>query len=107
MPVKIESDKERLKYAPVPGHWDEAILPSGRPRRPWRNLFVEIGRMGFGQLSKRWQSGQQLIQSQGVTYNAGNLTDGTEYPWPMDPIPLAIDGSEWASIERAVIQRAT
>jgi uncharacterized circularly permuted ATP-grasp superfamily protein/uncharacterized alpha-E superfamily protein len=107
VPVKIESDKERLKYAPVPGHWDEAILPSGRPRRPWRNLFVEIGRMGFGQLSKRWQSGQQLIQSQGVTYNAGNLTDGTEYPWPMDPIPLAIDGSEWASIERAVIQRAT
>src|SRR5262249_23799161 len=63
--------------------------------------------MGLRQLSRRWQSGQQLIQSQGVTYNVGSLSDGAEYPWPMDPIPLVIDGREWASIEQAVIQRAT
>src|SRR5262245_43261951 len=63
--------------------------------------------MGLRQLSRRWQSGQQLIQSQGVTYNVGSLPDGAEYPWPMDPIPLVIDGREWASIEQAVIQRAT
>jgi uncharacterized circularly permuted ATP-grasp superfamily protein/uncharacterized alpha-E superfamily protein len=63
--------------------------------------------MGFRQLSRRWLSGQQLIQSQGVTYNVGNLPDGSAYPWPMDPIPLVIDADEWASIEQAVIQRAT
>src|SRR5262249_38732283 len=77
------------------------------PRRHWRKLFVEIGRMGFRQLSRRWQSGQQLIQSQGVTYNVGNLSDGAEHPWPMDPIPLVIDSREWTSIEQAAIQRAT
>jgi uncharacterized circularly permuted ATP-grasp superfamily protein/uncharacterized alpha-E superfamily protein len=63
--------------------------------------------MGFDQLSRRWQSGQQLIQTQGITYNVGNLPEGNEYPWPMDPIPLVIDQKEWRSIERAVIQRAT
>jgi uncharacterized circularly permuted ATP-grasp superfamily protein/uncharacterized alpha-E superfamily protein len=63
--------------------------------------------MGLPQLTKRWQSGQQLIQSQGVTYNVGNnATDTSEYSWPMDPIPLVIHEREWASIEQAVIQRA-
>jgi uncharacterized circularly permuted ATP-grasp superfamily protein/uncharacterized alpha-E superfamily protein len=62
--------------------------------------------MGFRQLSRRWQTGQQLIQSQGITYNVGNLADGSEYSWPMDPIPLVINGGEWTTIEQAIIQRA-
>ena len=107
MPVKTNSEKDQLKYTPVDGYWDETLLPSGYPHRHWRKLFVEIGRMGFRQLTRRWQSGQQLIQSQGVTYNLGTLSDGGEHPWPMDPIPFVIDGKEWWSIEQAVIQRAT
>lgn len=63
--------------------------------------------MGFGQLSRRWRAGQQLIQSQGITYNVGNLADGSEYSWPMDPIPFVINEAEWASIEHAVVQRAS
>ena len=107
MVVKADSDQNQVKYESVAGHWDEAMLPSGFPRRHWRQLFVEIGRLGFSQLSRRWQTGQQLIQSQGVTYNVGNLPDGGEYPWPMDPIPLVIDAKEWASIEQVAVQRAT
>jgi uncharacterized circularly permuted ATP-grasp superfamily protein/uncharacterized alpha-E superfamily protein len=95
------------KYASPEGYWDEALLPSGYPRRQYRKLFVEIGRLGFPQLSRRWQRGQQLIQSQGVTYHRANAPEGTEHTWPMDPIPLVIDEKEWASIETAVIQRAT
>jgi uncharacterized circularly permuted ATP-grasp superfamily protein/uncharacterized alpha-E superfamily protein len=95
------------KYTSAEGYWDEALLPSGYPRRHYRKLFVEIGRLGFPQLSRRWQRGQQLIQSQGVTYNRANAPEGTEHTWPMDPIPLVIDEKEWASIERAIIQRAT
>jgi uncharacterized circularly permuted ATP-grasp superfamily protein/uncharacterized alpha-E superfamily protein len=106
LPVKTNETNAQLKYAPVPGHWDEALLPSRFPRRHWRKLFVEIGRIGLEQLSRRWESGQQLIQSQGVTYNAGNQSDGSEYRWPMDPIPLVVDEKEWESIEQAVIQRA-
>lgn len=105
--VRTDSDKDRLKYVPVAGHWDEALLPSGFPRRHWRKLFIEIGHVGFRQLIRRWQSAQQLIQSQGVTYNLRNLPDSSEYSWPMDPIPLVIAAKEWASIERVVIQRAT
>jgi uncharacterized circularly permuted ATP-grasp superfamily protein len=104
--VVKDKHKDQLTYAPAEGYWDEALLPSGFPRRHWRKPFVELGRMGFGQLSRRWQSGQQLIQAQGVTYNVGNLPDGSEYRWPMDPIPLVMAATEWASIEQAAIQRA-
>jgi len=94
------------RYASAEGYWDEALLPSGYPRRQYRKLFVEIGRLGFRQLSRRWQRGQQLLQSQGVTYNR-NSPEGAEHSWTMDPIPLVMDEREWASIERAVTQRAT
>ena len=92
---------------PSPGYWDEALLPSGMPRRHWRKLFVELGRLGLAQLTRRWQNGQRLIHSQGITYNVGNLGEGGEYSWPMDPIPLVIDEKEWSFIEQAAIQRAT
>ncbi len=94
-------------YARAEGYWDEALLPSGFPRRHWRRLFVEVGRIGFRQLSRRWQSGQQLIHSQGITYNVPNRPEGYEHSWQMDPIPLVIDQNEWPYIERAVAQRAT
>ena len=95
------------QYVPHKGHWDEALLPSGFPRRPWRKLSVALGRMGFRQLSSHWRTGQQLIQANGVTYNVYGDPQGKERPWLMDPIPLLIDGGEWAHIERSIIQRAT
>jgi uncharacterized circularly permuted ATP-grasp superfamily protein len=104
--VSANSDKSPWQYTPAEGYWDEALLPSGYPRRHWRELFVEVGRMGLTQLTRRWQSGRQLIQSQGITYNVANRPEGIEHSWPMDPIPLVISELEWAGIEQAVGQRA-
>jgi len=87
-----ESEPNPWHYTRAEGYWDEAVLPSGYPRRHWRELFVEIGRMGFQQLSRRWQSGQQLIQSQGITYNVYGDPQGKERPWLMDPLPLVLSG---------------
>ena len=100
------SGRSPWQYTPADGYWDEALLPSGYPRRHWRELFVEVGRMGPQQLSRRWQSGRQLIQSQGITYNVANRPEGIEHSWPMDPIPLVISQQEWVGIEQAVAQRA-
>lgn len=97
---------EEFRYAPVPGHWDEALQDSGLPRHHWRGLAVALGRMGFRQFSRSWQIGQQLIQSNGVTYNVGGDPAGKDRPWPMDPIPLVIPTQEWDAIDKAVRQRA-
>lgn len=100
-----DSRRNDWRYAAPPGFWDEAMLSSGVPRRHWRNLVVAIGRMGFRQFNRAWQTGQQLIQAEGIRYNVGS--DSYEQPWPMDPIPLVLAEDEWPSIERAVAQRAT
>lgn len=63
--------------------------------------------MGARQFHRRWQSGQALIQSNGITYNVYGDPQGKERPWPMDPIPFVIADDEWQSIERAIAQRAT
>jgi uncharacterized circularly permuted ATP-grasp superfamily protein/uncharacterized alpha-E superfamily protein len=93
-------------YTRIPEHWDEALLSSGFPRRHWRPLAVTLGRMGLDQLDRRWQSGRQLIQANGITYNVYGDPQGKERPWLMDPIPMVMEPSEWAYLERAIAQRA-
>src|SRR5438270_14025844 len=89
--VAAESPRQsKWSYVPGEGHWDEAMLPSGFPRRHWRKLSVAIGRMSQEQLRRRWELGQQLIQANGITYNVYVDPRGTERPWVLDPIPLVI-----------------
>ena len=106
--LKTPKSREReWRYRPGEGHWDEALRPSGFPRRHWRQLIVSLGQLGFRQLSQRWRMGQQLIQTNGVTYNVYGDPQGKERPWLMDPIPLVIGAAEWTHIERSITQRAT
>ena len=79
-------------YTPAEGFWDEALIAPGRPRRHWRKLAALMGRMGAGELERRWQAGQQLIRSNGVTYNVYADPKGHERPWLMDPVPMVISG---------------
>ena len=105
--LKTPKSREReWRYQPVEGHWDEALWHANFPRRHWRKLMVTLGRLGFRQLTRRWQTGQQLIQANGVTYNVYGDPQGKERPWLMDPIPLIISAEEWAHIESSVAQRA-
>ena len=82
-------------------------MPSGLPRRQWRDLIVAIGKMGPSQWRRAWEAGQQLIRANGTSFNVGSELQGSERSWPLDPIPLVIDEDEWAQIERAIVQRAT
>ena len=95
------------RYVPQPGHWDEALTPGGFPRRHWRELLVSLARMTPEQLSRRWQTGQHLIQTNGITYNVYGDPQGKERPWNLDLIPLVIAAKEWDHVERSIIQRAT
>ena len=95
------------RYRPIPGHYDEVIGPSGLPRPHWRKLTAALSRMGADKLGKRWLQGRQLIQANGISYNVYGDPQGSERPWPLDPVPLALSAEEWQGIESAVAQRAT
>jgi uncharacterized circularly permuted ATP-grasp superfamily protein/uncharacterized alpha-E superfamily protein len=92
---------------PQEGRWDELLDGSGRLRRHWARLAAGLRRMGYAEFERREESGQRLIQSNGITYNVYGDPQGKERPWLMDLVPLAIDAAEWEQIERAVVQRAT
>jgi uncharacterized circularly permuted ATP-grasp superfamily protein/uncharacterized alpha-E superfamily protein len=94
-------------YVPTPGFWDESVNETGKPRHHWRRLASAYARMGPKEFARHWRNGQQLIQTNGITFNAYDDPQGREREWPMDPIPMVIDDANWAFVEKAVIQRAT
>jgi uncharacterized circularly permuted ATP-grasp superfamily protein/uncharacterized alpha-E superfamily protein len=94
-------------YQPNPGFYDEMLAPDATLRPHWKRVIEpleEVGESGFGM---RWQEGRRLIHENGTTYNVYSDPQNLERRWPLDPIPLVLDGAEWAGIERALIQRAT
>src|SRR5947207_2671814 len=94
-------------YQSIPGFHDEMLLPDGQVRRHWRALNDSIAAMGPAGLGSRWLEGRRLIHDNGVTYNVYADPRSTDRPWPLDPIPLVIEPSEWVAIEDAMRQRAT
>ncbi len=94
------------QYLPPQDYWDEAVLPSGHPRRHWRKITAAVGRMGLPQLARAWQAGCQIIQDTGIAYNLGSSGHSDIPLWRMDPIPLLMSAVEWSCIEEAIIQRA-
>jgi len=109
LPKVVPSARSTWDYKPADTahYWDEVLDADGRPRPHWRRLAASLQRMGLPEFSRRWEAGQRLIEANGVTYNVYGDPRGASRPWPMDLVPLAIDGDEWQHVERAVIQRAT
>jgi len=106
-PSRRASAPPHWTYVPTVGPWDECVSPSGFPRRHWRPLAVDIGRMGARELAQRWHMGQKLVRANGITYNVYGDPKGKERPWVLDPIPMVLDEQDWRYIETAVAQRAT
>ena len=71
------------------------------------DLELRLRRMGLAEFQKRDDTGQRLIQANGVAYNVYGDPQGKTRPWLMDLVPLVIGADEWAQIERAVAQRVT
>jgi len=94
-------------YLPDLSFFDEMVGFDGAVRPHWRDLteaFLNIGPAGF---IRRWKEGRRVIHENGITYNVYGDPRGVDRPWPLDPIPLVVAEEDWATIEQAVIQRAT
>lgn len=95
-----------LRVLPVrDGHWDELLDSSGSLREPWRQFFERLGEDGIARLEQSAASIAQQIRDNDISYNV-YADNGEPRPWALDLLPLLIDESEWAEIERGVMQRA-
>jgi uncharacterized circularly permuted ATP-grasp superfamily protein/uncharacterized alpha-E superfamily protein len=106
-PTALEPTASGWSYQPNAGFYDEMIGPGAHLRPHWAGLMDAIEGMGAEGLANRWREGRKLLYDNGVTYNVYGDPRSTDRPWPLDPIPLAIDEKEWAGIEDAMRQRAT
>jgi uncharacterized circularly permuted ATP-grasp superfamily protein/uncharacterized alpha-E superfamily protein len=93
-------------YAPAFGLYDEMCSASGALRPHWDMLINALSARGGEDLARRWQTAQQRIRENGVTYNVYGDPLGMARPWNLDAIPLMIPPAEWAQLEAGLIQRA-
>uniref|UniRef100_UPI0015F028F9 circularly permuted type 2 ATP-grasp protein n=1 Tax=Pseudonocardia pini TaxID=2758030 RepID=UPI0015F028F9 len=84
--------------------FDEMRDASGAVRPLWAGLAGVLDAAGPGGLQARRADTLRLLADDGVAYHPPGAE--AEQLWELDPLPLVLDGTEWAGIERGVAQRA-
>src|SRR2546430_210167 len=77
-------------YQALPGIYDELLQADGEMRPHYHGLMRELESLGRAELKVRHETGNRLIQEQGITYNVYGDPQGRERPWQLDPIPFLI-----------------
>lgn len=102
-----------LRYRPEPGRYDEALDVDGSPRAAWRPLMSAIAAGGYTLLSERQRQADRLLDAEGAGHLVHDMAldseravwDEDARPWRLDPIPLLLDGDEFAVLAAGVTQR--
>jgi uncharacterized circularly permuted ATP-grasp superfamily protein/uncharacterized alpha-E superfamily protein len=108
-PDAVQPDEELGRdwlYQPDSGYYDEMVDAEGTMRPHWRPLIEPLERMGRAGFARRWQEGRRVIHENGTTYNVYSDPQSAGRPWPLDPLPLVLDSTEWSYIAAAIAQRA-
>ncbi len=93
-------------YVPTAGVFDEMLCADGTLRDTWERVLATPDFRSAEVLENRWREAERQIRENGVTYNVYGDPRGLARPWPLDPVPLVIEASEWQAIEAGLIQRA-
>jgi uncharacterized circularly permuted ATP-grasp superfamily protein/uncharacterized alpha-E superfamily protein len=93
-------------YRLLPHIPDEMIDPAGNIRPGWSELLAGFDELGPNGLSARFERADQYLRDAGVFYRKYDGAAGKERAWPLAPVPLIIDETDWSLISRGLIQRA-
>lgn len=94
-------------YLAAAGGYDEMLDAARVPRAHWRAMLANLEHEAPDMMRQRYEMVQRQVRENGVTYNVPADSDGRQRPWDLNALPLILPPDEWASIEAAVIQRAT
>ena len=87
------------------GTYDEMFSAEETPRKPYRLLHRRLKELPPQELQGRQQAANSSFLHQGITFAVYGREEGTERIIPFDLLPRIITGSEWAKIEKGLIQR--
>ena len=93
-------------YAPQPGVADEMMDAAGQLRPGWEGFLRQLAKMAPGKQAAAFARGDRYLRDAGVYYRHYAETGGDERDWPLSHIPVIIHDSDWATVERGLVQRA-
>ncbi len=88
---------------PRPG-LDEMLGADGQVRPGWRGLSESLELLGPTGLETTRANTSRLLDGDGVVYRP--LGSEEAQRWQLDPLPVLLEGADWAGLEPALAQRA-
>jgi uncharacterized circularly permuted ATP-grasp superfamily protein/uncharacterized alpha-E superfamily protein len=85
---------------------DEFLGTDGSIRGGWRELAATVDLLGAEGLQARGARARRLLEDDGVTYGLPSDVGAGPGLWRLDPLPVILDGQEWAELAPGLIQRA-
>src|SRR5512137_1969415 len=92
-------------YQGLPGTWDELFTGTGAPRPAFRRAIDALDahdRAGFAVCQGL---AERALLDQGVTFSVYSDDRGTEKIFPFCLVPRMISATDWAGLERGLVQR--
>src|SRR5215204_2772950 len=89
------------------GPWDEMRDEHGEPRPVAAEVLALVDRLGVEELQARQAAAAADILTMGITFTVYSEGSNIDRAWPFDVIPRIIEASEWAAIDRGLVQRLT
>ncbi|GAA0629438.1 circularly permuted type 2 ATP-grasp protein [Kutzneria viridogrisea] len=86
---------------PHAGAYDEMFAEDASVRSPYRTLHEALAPSAASDLAARADALGRAFVDQGITFSLS----GQERPFPLDLVPRVIAASEWAKLERGIVQR--
>jgi uncharacterized circularly permuted ATP-grasp superfamily protein len=87
--------------------WDEMRDGAGEARAAADEVLRVIDRLGVEELHARQATAAADILTMGITFTVYSDGSGIDRAWPFDVIPRVIEATEWARVERGLVQRLT
>ncbi|NII29534.1 circularly permuted type 2 ATP-grasp protein [Pseudoflavitalea sp. X16] len=107
MPGQTSVHEFLQQYIPASNSYNELYTEQGKVRADWERFFLSLQGLGHQEIQNRTNDIVRLLKENGVAYNIYNDPSGETRPWELDPIPQLIPASEWAVINKGLVQRAT
>jgi len=95
----------RFRPYSTDGFYDELFDEEGNPRPGAERLVERVESLPPGELISRQKAAEQALFGMGITFTVYGDNEGTERIFPFDIIPRIISASEWARMERGLVQR--
>ncbi|BCE00992.1 circularly permuted type 2 ATP-grasp protein [Marinicellulosiphila megalodicopiae] len=86
--------------------FDELVDENGNVRAHWRDFMKTQEKLGVNEIKMRKKELKNVLDENGVTFNAYTENSSQNRPWDLDPCPLILDGVEWDSLDEGLVQRA-